>query len=550
MRNSASHRSGRPRPWATLICGAILVASCTPPDPWKFTRKMDLDYPTGEPKIEKVEDLGSVPLILNKPLKKGPSDGVAVAGELLVIRGRNLGKQPQVSFGTRPMAVLARTEDGGIVVRAPRGTTPGKLTINVSHGRGAASFPLELRRYGLAIVPGVPGVRVLQVDAAGIQVLPKPLLATAPGFVELDRHGTVAYVTTGGKTPRLLVIDLAEADGPREITQRQLGQWKVLGLSVASEAKRAAVVHQKAIVMFDLEDPRDPLRYNPARFPPGVLKAGVVDVKLSPDGKTLAVLVQQRNALVLFDVSDPNQVRNTTFLSLIPEAKEPLVRSMHFTYEQDSTEKQILWVATGDTPRSQLVGKHPPRLLKYAVISAVDKTVLPSHKLLATLAMPGRRSPAVVTSSYAVAQAASGTVIRREPSKMTFFASMLHPDLFLLGTHRLNTPTGLQQGAELLRRLGKYGTLLKLNHRAEGGPFHQEDALYTSLQVTGDGKLLLAVGCKPQVSVDPPRVDLPCGLLVKPIADAEGLPKLHTLGKLPLGSFVPPFRLGTVRVQP
>ncbi len=535
-------------PGLPLLCAVFLATSCTPPNPWKFASKMDLSSPKGEPKIDKVQDLGSVPLILNKPLKKGASDGVAVVGELLIIRGKNLGKQPQVMFGGKAMSVLARTEDGGIVVRAPTATTPGKLDITVSHGKGSASHPMELRRYGLAIVPGVPGVKILNVGAKGIQVLPKPLIATAPGFVELDRYGTVAYVTTGGKAPRLLVIDLAAAGGPAELTQRKLGQWKVLGLSVATRAKVAAVVHEKAIVMFDLEDPRDPMRHNPARFPAGVLKAGVVDVKLSPDGKTLAVLVNKKNSVVLFDVSDPNQVRNTAFISLMPEAKEPLVRSMHFSYEDGAANNQVLWVATGDTPHSQLVGKHPPRLLKYAVTSAVDKTVLPSVKRLATLAMPGKRTPSMVRSSYAVAQAASASVIRREPSKMTFFASMLHPDLFLLAKHRLSTPTGLQQGAELLRRLGKFGTILKLNHRAEGTPFHQEGALYTSLQITGDGKLLLGAGCKPEVTVDPPKVELPCGLLVRPIEG--GTPKLHTVGKMPIGGFAPPFKLGVVRVQP
>ena len=59
----------------------------------------------------------------------------------------------------------------------------------------------------------------------------------------------------------------------------------------SKSARRAVVVHEKAILIFDLDNPKDPMRYNPARFPSGVLKQGVVDVKLSPDGKTLAVLV-------------------------------------------------------------------------------------------------------------------------------------------------------------------------------------------------------------------------------------------------------------------
>ena len=48
--------------------------------------------------------------------------------------------------------------------------------------------------------------------------------------------------------------------------------------------------------------------------------------------------------------------------------------------------------------------------------------------------------------------------------------------------------------------------------------------------------------------MDPPRVELPCGLLVKPIN--QGTHKLHIVGKLPLGGFAPPFKLGVIRVQP
>ncbi|MFH2007334.1 MAG: hypothetical protein ABI333_12170 [bacterium] len=536
------------RRWLIPVCAVSVLAGCKPPDLWKLVTKMDLESPSGDPKIERVQDLGSVPLIMNKPLKHDKSDGIAVVGELLVIRGKDLGKQPQVSFGSKPMAVIARTEDGGIVVRAPAGTTPGKLNITISHDRGSASVPLELRRYGLAIIPGLPGVQVLDVGATDVKVVGKPLLATAPQFVALDRYGSVAYVTTGGTAPRLLVIDLAAAGGPKEVTQRKLGMWKVIGLDVATEAKMAAVVHEKAILMFDLDDPRNPRRYVPARFPPGVLKAGVVDIKLSPDGKTLAVLTEGKNALVLFDVSDPNQVRNTSFIPLLPEAKEPLVRSMHFSYEPRSSYKQVLWIATGDTPRSQLVGKHPPMLRKYGVVSAVDTTVLPSLKPLATLALPGQRTPLVVDTSYAMTQIASASVIRREPSKMSFLISMMHPDMHLLAKHPLNTPTGLQQGAELLRRLGKFGTILQTDHLGAGAPFHQAAALFSSIQVTGDGQLLLAVMCQPQVSVDPPKVEVPCGLLVKPTLKGEA--RIHTLGKLPKASFAPPFRFGMIKVQP
>jgi len=202
----------------------------------------------------------------------------------------------------------------------------------------------------------------------------------------------------------------------------------------------------------------------------------------------------------------------------------------------------------GDTPRSQLVGKHPPRLLKYGVISAVDKTVLPELKPLGAVKLPGNHTPLAVDSSYAVAQIVSASVIRREPSKMTLLTSMIHPDLFLLGKHRLDTPTGLQQGAELLRRLGKYGTILKVDLKGRGGAFHEAAQVAPSLTVTGDGRFVLQVSCVPEAQVDPPRVDIPCGITV--VGTQQGTAKHYRLGKLPVAAFAPPFRFGTIKVQP
>ena len=85
-----------------LGAAALALAACTPPNQWKIVGKMDLDSPRGEPQITRVDDLGSAPLILNKPLPKVQGDGVAVVGELLVIRGKNLGRQPPCSLAPSP----------------------------------------------------------------------------------------------------------------------------------------------------------------------------------------------------------------------------------------------------------------------------------------------------------------------------------------------------------------------------------------------------------------------------------------------------------------
>jgi hypothetical protein len=538
-------------PIACLACllGLVLATGCKPPDRSKIVRDIDLNAPQGAPKIAAIEDLGSVPLIMNKPLKRDRSDGIAVVGELLVIRGRDLGKQPQVMVGQTAIEVLARTEDGGIVFRAPMSLTAGDTTVTVNHFKGGSSHPLKLRRFGLAVLPGLSGLQVLEVQADGVQVLPKSLIASAPAFLDLHPQGSVAYAVTGGATPRLLVVDFAAAGGPAIVNQRTIGEdVKAVGFAVASQAKVAVAVTEKAIILFDLDDPRDPLRYNPARFPPGLLKQGVQDVKLSPDGKTLVVLAAQTNAVVLFDVSDPNKVRHTEFLPLLADAKEPLARALHFTYEPKSDRPQILWVATGDTPQSQIVGKHAPTLLKIAITSAPDPTELPKLQLLETLALPGTNTPHTLDTTYAVQQIASASVLRNEPSRMNFFIGTFHPDLFLIDQNRLDTPTGLQQGAELLRKLQSWGAILKVDGRGQGAVFHEGPELVSAAVVSADGKFLVAATCRPEVSVSPPKVEIPCGLVTKSVDG--GAAKWIPLGRLLIGGFRSPYRHGLLLLQP
>jgi hypothetical protein len=48
--------------------------------------------------------------------------------------------------------------------------------------------------------------------------------------------------------------------------------------------------------------------------------------------------------------------------------------------------------------------------------------------------------------------------------------------------------------------------------------------------------------------VDPPKVEVPCGLVVKPTQ--KGAAKYYPLGKLPLSKFAPPFTFGVIKVQP
>jgi hypothetical protein len=168
--------------------------------------------------------------------------------------------------------------------------------------------------------------------------------------------------------------------------------------------------------------------------------------------------------------------------------------------------------------------------------------------LLETLALPGTHTPHALETTYAVQQIASASVLRHEPSRMSFFISSFNPDLFLLEQHRLDTPTGLQQGAELLRRLQSYGAVLKTDHRAQGSTFHEGPELISALAVASDGKYVIAASCRPEASVDPPKVEISCGLVTKPVGGGKDV--WTSLGKLPIAAFRPPFRHGLLLLQP
>src|SRR4029079_8720428 len=94
-------------------------------------------------------------------------DGVAVIGETLWVRGRSFGRQPAVTVGGRPAAVLGRTRDGGIVVRVPPATRSGSQPVVVSNEVGRGERPIAVRRYAAVLAPGAGEIGWAEGGPAG-----------------------------------------------------------------------------------------------------------------------------------------------------------------------------------------------------------------------------------------------------------------------------------------------------------------------------------------------------------------------------------------------
>jgi hypothetical protein len=143
------------------------VAGCASASLHDIVEKRDLDEAARSPAIEQVWDLGGGDVPANGQLRPRPGDGVAVIGEALWIRGASFGREPTVTIGGRPAPVLSRTGDGGILARVPVATPAGRQALVVSHDRGEASHPVEIRRFAAALRPSGGHVAFAAIGADG-----------------------------------------------------------------------------------------------------------------------------------------------------------------------------------------------------------------------------------------------------------------------------------------------------------------------------------------------------------------------------------------------
>ncbi len=178
-------------PVAVLI--ASLGGACAGPAYTIVDDPFDIAETTGAPDVSAIVDAGGGDVTLAGPLAMEASDGVAVIGETLWIRGSSFGRQPTVQVGGRPAAVLGRTRDGGLVVRVPAGTPTGSQPVVVSNEIGSSERPLNVRRYAAVLAAGSGQIGWAEVGADG------PIAAGAtpvPGArrMALSSDGRAAYV--------------------------------------------------------------------------------------------------------------------------------------------------------------------------------------------------------------------------------------------------------------------------------------------------------------------------------------------------------------------
>ncbi|HVU52676.1 MAG TPA: hypothetical protein VHL80_18475 [Polyangia bacterium] len=406
---------GFPNPRSSSIAAglglAVLAAACAGPREQIVEDRFDIAESSRTPSVESIDDLGGSDVPLQGRLTLEASDGVAVIGETLWIHGTAFGRQPAVTVGGRPAAVLGRTRDGGILARVPPLTAVGPQAVVVSNEVGRGGKSVTVRRYA-AVLRGDGGELAwaeLLPDgpvAAGVTPVPgRRLLAMSP-------DGRAAYVAETGRSA-LDIVDVAANGGPKIVSRLELGKEPVVALAAASRAWTVALVHARDVELLDVASPLHPARSAPRAFPAGVAHARIAAADLSPDGKRLALASEEGNRVALLDVAGPGRAGVAASVAVLPDVRESVISDVAFSPVGDT-----LWVATGDTARSRAAGPQPTQLFAARLEAGAGGG--PTLTVARALTLNDAQAPDRLSTGRTI-PLASGSSIRLPPERATVF---------------------------------------------------------------------------------------------------------------------------------
>ncbi len=394
---------------AALVVG--LLGACAGPREQIVEDRFDIAESSRTPVVEQIDDLGGGDVPLQGNLHVEASDGFAVIGETLWIHGTAFGRQPAVTVGGRPAAVLARTRDGGILVRVPPLTPTGAQPVVVSNDVGRGEKSVTVRRLA-AVLSGDAGQLAWAelgpdgVKSAGVTAVPgRRLLALSP-------DGRAAYVAEAGRSV-VDVIDVAANGAPKVVYQLDLGKEPVLGLAAAARAWTVAVVRASDVVLLDVTSALRPARSTPRMFPAEVRDARIVSADLSPDGKTLALASEEGNHVTLLDLTTRGHATVAATLPVLPDVRESVIADVAFSPVGDT-----LWIATGDTARSRAAGPQPTQV--FAARVQVEAGAPVTLTIARALTLPDAEAPDRLSTGRTI-PLPSGAAIRLPPERTPVF---------------------------------------------------------------------------------------------------------------------------------
>jgi len=541
---------------AVLLVSAGAMAGCFAGSLPEIIEDRDVPSALGAPRVRRVRDAGTGRLP-GQGVWSGVTDEVAVPGELLVIEGDSFGRLPTVTVGGRAAQVLARTDGGGVVVRVPHGVPSGEIEVAVSQPRGRDAGRIVVKRMALVVLG--ERVHLVDIEREALHV-GRPAIAV-PGArrVRLHADGGVAYVLASrADGDAVVVIDLAARGGPAIVREVKLAH-RATELVSGERAPGLAALGDGQVTMFQCDEAQRPAPYEPQPLPVGA--KAIEAAAMSPDARTLAILVAAGNKLEVLDVERPREVKRLATLELLPEARLPLVRDLAF-----AADGETLWVVSGANTQS---------------LPAVEPTRLTAVRLVATLPGPDPAGPAIPEASssspaterarpgaprllsvwrtqvvlgasaplrLAVAHGqptASGTTIRMPPERAAIFVSAVRDALFKLD---LGQPDAAGQAKRLFGSPAP-GMIVRAALDGSGGPLFSTAELPSAIDLSPDSQLVVATAARPKLDAAGAVTTVEAGVIAATVF-GNPTPRFFPLAELAPRALRPPFHIGDVRIQP
>jgi hypothetical protein len=364
---------------------------------------------------------------------------------VVLVRGRNFGRQPTLSIAGQSATVVSRTEDGGILARVPPGSPAGQQLVVVSTEEGRSERPLTIRRLGVARVAD----RLVWLDlrSSGPVSLGTTTLPDARA-VAVSPEGRAAYAVDGAGV--LHVFELPAAGLPSARGRVPLA-LPVRALLAPPGAQRLVVVGERDLIELDTASPLSPRAGLARPLPAWAQGKAPLLAALSPDGRRLALGTGERNRLLVMELAE---LRGKDFkpaqIDLVPSVLGPVLADVTF-----APDGRTVWVASGMTPAGAALGPQPT--LVHAV--RVGEPAKPGQPLTLVRArmveVAGATRPQAIVTGRA-RPLASGAAIRLPPERATVhvaaYAADDRPGIFSIGADDVARPALIDEPAGFISR--------------------------------------------------------------------------------------------------
>lgn len=350
-----------------LVALALLAGACGGSAALTVVDVREVSEPGGAPTLRGVRDLGAAELPDTGALSASDSDGRFVIGELVLVEGDDLGKQPTLAIGGRPAEILRRTGAGGIVTRIPGGLRGGPAEVTVTTSRGKDQKSIAVTRLG--VVAGPATLSAVALPPGPGDALPNAetvALPSAARGLALSADGSAAYVAAGDG---ITVVALSSRGGPRALTPLPLEGGATIAVATADNQPLLAALGPSALTLLGTKDPIHPARWSPWTLPQELVAGGPAKLALDPAGQTVAVLLRQTNEVAFVDVADPTKPALRGKVAVLDNERLPLVRDLRFAADGRS-----LWVLVGASAASAQAGDQPTRVVVLALSDKGEAT--------------------------------------------------------------------------------------------------------------------------------------------------------------------------------